>query len=94
MLLTRPRLRKGSGYSDEEVEEDCRALEELAQVVREPPPLIGVVRDPNDDMIVACALEAQADRIVTRDEDLLSLGAYRGIRMVTPETSRRMLRGK
>ena len=33
---------------------------------------------------VACALKARADYVVTRDKDLLSLGAHEGIRVVTP----------
>jgi predicted nucleic acid-binding protein len=53
-------------------------------VVTDLPLVTGVVRDPNDDMVVACALEARADYIVTRDKDLLSLGTYEGIRIVTP----------
>lgn len=40
--------------------------------------------DPNDDMVIACALAAAADYVVTRDKDLLSRGIYEGIRMVTP----------
>ena len=48
------------------------------------PPIAGVVRDPNDDMVIACALKAGANYIVTRDKDLLSLGAYEGIQIVTP----------
>jgi predicted nucleic acid-binding protein len=35
-------------------------------------------------MVIACALGAPADYIVTRDKDLLSLGAHQGIRIVTP----------
>jgi predicted nucleic acid-binding protein len=35
-------------------------------------------------MVIACALRARADYIVTRDKDLLSLGGQRGIRIVTP----------
>lgn len=35
-------------------------------------------------MVIACGLGARADYIVTRDKDLLSLGAHEGIRIVTP----------
>lgn len=45
-----------------------------------------IVRDPDDDAILACALAAQADYIVTGDSDLLVLGAYSGIRIVTAAT--------
>ncbi len=60
----------------------------------DPPPLTGIVRDPNDDMIVACAVAASASHIVTRDDDLLSLETYEGIVMLTPEAFMTVLRGQ
>ena len=44
----------------------------------------GVCRDPDDDAILACALEARADYLVTGDVDLLELKTFKGIRIVTP----------
>lgn len=41
-----------------------------------------VVADPDDDHVVACALAANADLIVSGDDHLLSVGEYRGIRIV------------
>ena len=41
-----------------------------------------VTRDPDDDHVIACSLAAQADVIVSGDNDLLVLGDYRGIRIV------------
>jgi putative PIN family toxin of toxin-antitoxin system len=41
-------------------------------------------RDPDDDTILACALEAKANYLVTGDEDLLELKVFKGIRIVTP----------
>jgi len=43
-----------------------------------------VCRDPDDYAILACALEARADYLVTGDEDLLELKVFKGIRIVTP----------
>lgn len=43
----------------------------------------GVCRDPKDDMIVECAVNADADLIVTGDKDLLVLESYGEIRIVT-----------
>ncbi len=41
--------------------------------------------DTDDDHVLACALAAQADLIVSGDKHLLNLGGnYRGIRIVTP----------
>lgn len=44
----------------------------------------GESRDPKDDHVLACALEGQADFIVTGDEDLLSLKQYEDVKIVTP----------
>lgn len=44
----------------------------------------GICRDPDDDAILACALEAGADYLVTGDVDLLELKIFKGIRIVTP----------
>jgi putative PIN family toxin of toxin-antitoxin system len=43
----------------------------------------GVARDPDDDHVIACALAANANLMVSGDKDLLVLGAHRGIRIVT-----------
>jgi putative PIN family toxin of toxin-antitoxin system len=43
-----------------------------------------VCRDPNDDMVIECAVLAGAQVIVSGDQDLLVLGTFRGIRIVTP----------
>jgi putative PIN family toxin of toxin-antitoxin system len=43
-----------------------------------------VCRDPNDDMVLECAVLAGAGAIVAGDKDLLSLGSYEEIPIVTP----------
>lgn len=93
VLLDTPRLRQRYIYSDEDVQAFILSLREAAVIVRNLPPLSGIVRDPNDDMIIACASAASADYIVTRDQDLLSLRAYDSITMVTPEIFMETLRG-
>lgn len=66
------------------MQQHCSDLETACYLITDLPQVRGVVRDPNDDMVVACALRAGADYIVTRDKDLLSLGTHEGIRIVTP----------
>jgi len=80
-------------YSDDNVIEYCQGLSRFATLVTDLPE-VKVVRDPNDDKIVACALAAGAEYIVTRDKDLLSLGEYEGVAMITPEEFLHVLRGQ
>jgi len=39
----------------------------------------GICRDPGDDMFLSCSVAAGADAIVSGDRDLLDLGTFRGI---------------
>jgi putative PIN family toxin of toxin-antitoxin system len=43
-----------------------------------------VCRDPKDDFVLECAILGKADLIITGDKDLLSLGHYQAIRILTP----------
>jgi putative PIN family toxin of toxin-antitoxin system len=79
-LLEPSRMRARYDYSDEQVDTHCRDLALTAELISDLPHLHAVDRDPNDDMIIATALKAKADYLVTRDKDLLSLGAYEGFR--------------
>lgn len=56
----------------------------LALLVVLPPLIPKVSRDPKDDAILACAVQAQADAIVSGDKDLLSLVLYQKIPILTP----------
>ena len=58
--------------------------EAIHSVVRPSKSIQSVCRDPDDDAILGCALEAKADYLVTGDEDLLDLKTFREVRIVTP----------
>jgi putative PIN family toxin of toxin-antitoxin system len=93
-LVSSDHIRARYPFSDERVHIFCLSLSQIsADVLRSTKPLSGVVRDPNDDMIIACAIDRRADTIVSRDKDLLSLGAFRGVPIVSPEIFRHQLRG-
>jgi uncharacterized protein len=83
-LLHRHKIRKSYQYADERVHQHCHDLAAASRLITDLPQVRVVARDPNDEMVVACALKAKANYIVTRDKDLLSLGAYEGVRIVTP----------
>ena len=43
-----------------------------------------VCRDPDDDWVLATAVAGEAEAIVTGDADLLTLGSYSGIPIISP----------
>ncbi|WP_446744345.1 putative toxin-antitoxin system toxin component, PIN family [Silvibacterium acidisoli] len=45
---------------------------------------VDICRDPDDNKVLECAESASASLLVTGDKDLLTLGEYAGIRIVTP----------
>jgi putative PIN family toxin of toxin-antitoxin system len=72
-----------SGVVSNELVEELRKLAELI----DPPPLPApVCRDPDDDAVLALAVAAQAELIVSGDADLLVLGSYEKIRIMDAVT--------
>lgn len=57
--------------------------EKLVQLVRPRPLRQPVGRDPDDEAVIACAAAANADLIVSGDQDLLVLKTYRHIRIAS-----------
>lgn len=77
----------------EEVAELLDVLERLAEAV--PPihgPLPTVTRDPDDDYLIAHALAAGADYLVSWDNDLRDLGSVDGLAIVSPPEFLQILR--
>ena len=91
--LLDPRLQRRYTYSASDIAAYEALLRSAFMHVTDLPLLTGIVRDPNDDMIIACAVAASATYVVTRDNDLLSLASYDGITMITPEAFLALLRG-
>jgi putative PIN family toxin of toxin-antitoxin system len=80
------RRQRSFRYDDDLVARYVRDLTLLAErVERDLPDIRAVPDDPKDDMVVATAVAARADYLVTGDRrHLLSLREYEGIRIVTP----------
>jgi len=83
-VLSREKLASAVAATGENPETLLRRYVNLVQV--HAPTLIPpvVLSDPDDDEVLACAIAANAQFIVSGDRDLLSLTAYRGIPIVDP----------
>lgn len=54
--------------------------------------VISAFIDPNDDMVLACAIAAQANAIVTGDNDLLVLKQHHRIQILRPRQALQKLK--
>jgi uncharacterized protein len=70
----------------EEVAEADRLIRGFAELVTPTRRLAVVVEDPDDDRILECAVAARAQVLVSGDKDLLRLGEFEGIAIVTVTT--------
>ena len=84
-LLAKSTLRRYAAYTDEDVHDFVRWLLTQAEMVPDIPAPRVVPNDPKDDPIVAAAVAAKADYLITADRaHLLPLGEYQGIRIISP----------
>lgn len=70
-----------------EIKEALTLLKEISYIVNPDESNItvkGVCRDIDDDSVLACALTAKADYIVTGDPDLLILKNYKTVKILNP----------
>jgi putative PIN family toxin of toxin-antitoxin system len=82
--LNYPRIRRKYPLTDDDVERLITLLEQDALVAPGKINVTGVIpADPTDEMVLACAVEGQADLIVSGDHHLLDLGEYQGIPIIT-----------
>jgi putative PIN family toxin of toxin-antitoxin system len=72
-------------------EHSMAEMRQLAEVIVPPPLPQPVCRDPDDDHVLACALGAQADLIISGDADLLNLRQYQNIRIVAAAEALRLI---
>jgi uncharacterized protein len=83
LALSFERLQPRLAWRDQELDDFISSFAE-ASVVFRPAFELAVVRDPKDNRVLEAAVEAEAELIVSTDNDLLDLVEYEGIRMVTP----------
>jgi putative PIN family toxin of toxin-antitoxin system len=83
-VVARAKFQAAHARSNTNPEQLLAAVRLLAEIVDPPPLPVPVSRDPGDDAVLALAVAAQPDLIVSGDADLLVLGALAGIPIVNP----------
>ncbi len=81
-VVHRPRIQQKHNLSDDDISEYLEVLRTFAILVSGTITVNAVPDDPDDNIIIACAIEAEADVIISGDQHLLSLGSYQGIPIV------------
>ena len=81
-VVHRPRIQQKYNLSDADIAEYLEVLKTFAVIVPGTITVNAVPDDPDDDIIIACAIEAEADVIISGDRHLLSLGSYQGVPIV------------
>ena len=74
-------LRRLGKVKDQAILQRLKEIAHTAEIVQ-PTTKLQVVRDPNDNPIVECAVDGRVDLIVSLDNDLLDLKAYDNIPML------------
>jgi len=72
------------GFSRRGAAARSKLIAECSQIVRPLPVPEGACRDPNDLAVLGTALAGKCHCIVTGDNDLLDLGAYEDIAILSP----------
>lgn len=80
-VLPRRKLARRVAVTGLKVEQLAARYALLARIV-EPAVIARVSADPDDDHVLACALAAQTDIVVSGDAHLLNLKSYQGIPIV------------
>lgn len=83
-IMTRPKFQMALVRSNTDPERILAEIRRLAELIAPPPLPAPVGRDPDDDAVLALAVAAQPDLIISGDRDLLALGSHAGIPILSP----------
>jgi putative PIN family toxin of toxin-antitoxin system len=91
-VLHLPRIQQKYRLTESDIQAFVLTLTYQADCVAGKVVLEGVAPDRGDDKVISCAVEAQADFIVTGDKRLQQVGGYQGIRIINAESFIRVLK--
>jgi len=90
-ILARAKFEQRLGRAGSSVKQILSDYLILAKLVRVGEAPAVVHADPDDDQVLACAIAARAELIVSGDRHLLELSEYQGVPIVTPAEALRRL---
>ncbi len=93
-VVAQPQLRNRYGLTPSRVERLLRGLRQFALMTPGELEIHGVAPDPDDDKVLACAVEGGADYLVTGDKDLLELHEHEGVQILSPAEFTRFLENR
>ena len=82
--LGRARVQRKYPVGPSEIEHLRSLLEQDAVLIPISRDVHGAASHPEDDLILATAVSGKADYLVTGDRQLLKLGTYEGVKIVSP----------
>ncbi len=91
-VLRYPRIVARHKFAEERLDLLVSKLRKLSLVTSGAVVVSVVAEEPSDNRYLECAVEGEADSIVSGDRHLLELGEYRGIAIVTPAEFLEILR--
>ena len=77
-------LRKKFKVSNADIQSVQNEIQELFEIVY-PKETLHVVRDEDDNRVLEAAIEGNCDCIITGDKDLLDLGKFKNIKILTAD---------
>lgn len=78
-------LKRDFSYNEEEIRNILEKVLQFLTLITPSKKVDVVKEDSEDNKIIECAVEAQADYILSYDKHLLNLKEYEGIKIVKPE---------
>ncbi len=83
-VLSRPSFARKYGLTPAHATALLRGLRRFAIVTPGEHEVSAVAPDPDDDALLSCAVEGEADYLVAGDKGLLSLGSHEGVAIISP----------
>lgn len=93
LLEVAEKLNEKFHWNEERISKTLKAISKITEVIAPSTKLNVVKKDPKDNKIIECALEAEANYIVTGDKHLLDIKEFEGIKIIAPADFLKIVRG-